>query len=181
LLHLTSAGGETMTRLGIALTIGLVAAAGLRGGAAGGAVDDDFTIHGCVTSASAPNIVTPSSFFWSRGDIMLAAAEARPDAVPMTGRVFYWLDDHDQDDLAKYRGQRVEIKGEMKDIEKGKVKIDRDNDFVKVKLDLDGKDQEARVPADWVSSWKSDKDQKYDIAVRRIDIHKIKALGACGS
>ena len=170
-----------MTRLGIALTVGLVAAAGLRGGAAGGAVDDDFTIRGCVTNATAPNVVTPSTFFWSRGDIMLAAAEARPDAVPMTGRVFYWLDEGDQEDLAKYAGQRVEIKGELKDLEKGKVKIDRDDGFVKVKLDLDGKDREARVPVDWVSSWKSDKDEKYDIAVRRVDIDKVKVLGACGS
>jgi hypothetical protein len=170
-----------MTRLGIALTVGLIATAGVRGGAAGAAVDDDFVITGCVTDATAPNVVTPSNFFWTRGDIMLAAAEARPDAVPMTGRVFYWLDDHDQEHLAKYQGQRVEIKGDLKDLEKGKVKIDRDDGFVKVKLDLDGKDQEARVPADWVSSWKSDKDQKYDIAVRRIDIDKVKVLGPCGS
>ena len=169
-----------MTRLGIALTLGLVAAAGLRGGAAGGAVDDDFTIRGCVTSATAPNVVTPSSFFWSRSDIMLAAAEA-PPATPMTGRVFYWLDTKDQEDLVKYRGQRVEIKGELEDIEKAKVKVEREDGFVKVKLDLDGKDQEARVPADWLASWKGDKDEKYDIAVRKIDINKVKVLGACGS
>jgi hypothetical protein len=124
-------------------------------------------------------VVTPSSFFWSRGDIMLAAAEAPPNAVPE--RVFYWLDEDDQEDLAKYRGQRVEIKGELEDIEKGKVKVERDDGFVKVKLDLDGKDQEAKVPADWVSSWKSDKDEKYDIAVRKIDVDKVKVLGACGS
>lgn len=169
-----------MTRLGIALTVGLVAAAGVRG-TAGATVDDDFTIRGCVTDATAPNVVTPSSFFWSRGDIMLAAAEARPDAVPLTGRVFYWLDEDDQEDLAKYRGQRVEIKGELEDIEKGKVKVEREDGFVKVKLDLDGKDQEAKVPADWVSSWKGDKDEKYDIAVRKIDVNKVKVLGACGS
>ena len=169
-----------MTRVGIALTVGLVAA-GLHGSAARAAVDDDFTITGCVTSATAPNVVTPSTFFWSSGDIMLAAAEARPDAVPMTGRVFYYLDDHDQEHLSKYAGQRVEIKGDLKELEKGKVKIDRDKDVVKVKLDLDGKDREARVPADWVSGWKSDKDEKYDIAVRRVDIDKVKVLGTCGS
>ena len=171
-----------MTRFGIALTAGLVTVAGLRADATGPLPgDDDFTIRGCVTSATAPNVVTPSTFFWSRGDIMLAAAEAPPDAGPMAGRVFYWLDEDDQEDLGKYTGQRVEIKGEMKDLEKAKVKVDRDDGFVKVKLDLDGKDREARVPADWVSSWKGDKDEKYDIAVRRVDIDKIKVLGACGS
>jgi len=163
-----------MTRMRMALSAALVTLAAATGTAA----DDDFTIRGCVTSATAPNVVTPSNFFWSRSDIMLAAAEARPDAVPMTGRVFYWLDD--DEDLAKYRGQRVEIKGELKDIEKGKVKIDRDDGFVKVKLDLDGKEEEAKVPAAWVGAW-GDKDQKFDIAVRKIDVDKVTVLGPCGS
>jgi hypothetical protein len=163
-----------MTRMRMALSAALVTLAAATGTAA----DDDFTIRGCVTSATAPNVITPSTFVWSRSDIMLAAAEARPDAVPMTGRVFYWLDD--DEDLAKYRGQRVEITGELKDIEKGKVKIDRDDGFVKVKLDLDGKEEEAKVPAAWVGAW-GDKDQKFDIAVRKIDVDKVKVLGPCGS
>ena len=97
-----------MTRMRMALSAALVtlAAAGVS------AADNDFAIRGCVTSATAPNVVTPSNFFWSRSDIMLAAAEARPDAVPMPDRIFYWLDD--DEDLAKHRGQRVEIKGELR-------------------------------------------------------------------
>ena len=84
-----------MTRMRIALSAALVTLAAATGEAA----YDNFTIRGCVTSATAPNVIAPSTFVWSRSDIMLAAAEARPDAVPMTGRVFYWLDD--DEDLAK--------------------------------------------------------------------------------
>ena len=60
------------------------------------------------------------------------------------------------------------------------MKIDRDDDYIKVKLDLDGKEEEAKVPAAWVGAW-GDKDQKFDIAARRIDVDKVKVLGACGS
>ena len=61
---------------------------------------------------------------------MLAAAEARSTAVPLRDRIFYWLDD--DEDLSKHRGQRVEIQGELEDFEKGKVEVDRKDDYTKV-------------------------------------------------
>ena len=167
-----------MTRLGMALSAGLVALAGVGTGATSpSAIDDDFVVRGCVTDANAPSVVAPSTFVWSRSDIMLAAAEARSTAVPLRERIFYWLDD--DEDLTKYRGQRVEITGELKDFEKGKIEIDRKDDYTKVKLHLDGKTEEAKVPSKWLNEWASDKDQKFDIVARRIDGKKVKALGAC--
>jgi hypothetical protein len=170
-----------MTRLRMALSATLVALAGFSGPTPAAADDKDIVIRGCVTDATAPSVVAPSTFVWSRSDIMLAAAEARSTAVPLRDRVFYWLDDDEGDDLAKHRGQRVEIRGELEDFEKGKVEVDRKDDYTKVKLHLDGKTEEAKVPSSWLNEWASAKDQKFDIVARRIDIKKINVIGSCGS
>ena len=169
-----------MTRLGIALMVGLIAVAGARPRAAAGvAPDDDFRITGCLTDSQAPTVIAPSMLVWTRSDIMLAAAEARPDAVPMTGRVFYWLDD--DEDLAKYRGRRVEIKGELEDFEKGKVELDRHKDYTKVKLSLKGHSEEAKVPTAWLNPDAGRHDEEFQIVARRIDVKHVKVLGSCGS
>jgi hypothetical protein len=168
-----------MTRFGIALTVGLIAlpAARPRAAAPGVGLDDDFVITGCLTEARAPTVVAPSTLVWTRSDIMLAAAEARADAVPMTGRVFYWLDD--DEDLGKYRGRRVEIKGELEDFEKGKVELDRHKDYTKVKLSLKGHTEEAKVPTAWLNPDASHHDEEFQIVARRIDVKKVKVLGSC--
>jgi hypothetical protein len=164
----------------MALSAAAVTLAGL-GAAASASADDDknIVIRGCVTDATAPSVIAPSTLVWSRSDIMLAAAEARSTAVPLRDRVFYWLDD--DEDLSKYRGQRVEIRGELEDLEKGKVEVDRKDDYTRVKLHLDGKDEEAKVPSSWLNEWASKKDQEFDIVARRIDVKKVNVLGACGS
>jgi hypothetical protein len=169
-----------MTRLRNMLSVGLVALSASTAGAAP-RDDDDFIVTGCVTDATAPSVVAPSTLIWSRSDIMLAAAEARGTAVPLRERIFYWLDEDESEDLAKHRGQRVEIRGELEDFEKGKVEVDRHDDYTKVKIRLDGKTEEAKVPSSWLNEWASDKDKKFDIVARRIDVKKIKVLGACGS
>jgi hypothetical protein len=169
-----------MTRLGIALMVGLIAFGGARPRAAQPDVtigDDDFVITGCLTDSKAPTVVAPSTLVWTRSDIMLAAVEARADAVPLTGRVFYWLDD--DEDLAKYRGRRVEIRGELEDFEKGKVELEREKDYTKVKLSLDGKKEEAKVPTAWLNPDASKHDVEFQIVARRIDVKKIKVLGSC--
>jgi hypothetical protein len=162
------------------LSVGLVAVSASTAAAAPGD-DDRFIVTGCVTDATAPSVVAPSTLIWSRSDIMLAAAEARGTAVPMRERIFYWLDEDESEDLAKHRGQRVEIRGELEDFEKGKVEVDRHDDYTKVKIRLDGRTEEARVPTSWLSEFASDKDREFQIVARRIDVKKIKVLGACGS
>lgn len=166
-----------MTRLGIALTVGLVALGTRLDAGAPARIDDDFVIRGCVTDANAPSVIAPASLVWSRSDIMLAAAEAREDAVPIAGRVFYWLED--DEDLSRYRGQRVEVRGELEDFEKGKVEIDRHDKYTKITLDLDGKKQEARVPNGWLNPASAKHDEEFQIVARRMDVKKVKVLGAC--
>jgi hypothetical protein len=165
----------------MALTAAVLAAAGFGATANAAADDEDIVIRGCVTDANAPSVIAPSTFVWSRSDIMLAAAEARSTAVPLRDRIFYWLDEEEGEDLAKHRGQRVEIRGELEEFEKGKVEVDRKDDYTKVKLHLDGKTEEAKVPSSWLNEWANAKDQKFDIVARRIDVKKVNVLGACGA
>ena len=95
--------------------------------------DDQFVARGCVMKATEIRADVPQSLFlWSRGDVYLAypdtrfkpAETLRP--VGTTGTfmpVFYWIDD--ENDFAKYAGQRVEIVGELSDdIAKGESEIE---------------------------------------------------------
>src|SRR5829696_7918781 len=122
-----------MTRLRMALPFAFVAIAGFGAAASAPADDEHIVIRGCVTDATAPSVIAPSTFVWSKSDIMLAAAEARSTAVPLRDRIFYWLDD--DEDLSKHRGQRVEIKGELEDFEKGNPK-DQKFDIVARRIDV---------------------------------------------
>ena len=74
-------------------------------------------------------------------------------------------------------GQRVEIKGELNDLEKGKIEIDREGDYTKIEPDLDGKTEKARVPTAWLRG--VDKDKEFDIAARHVGVKDVKVLGPC--
>jgi hypothetical protein len=143
--------------------------------------DDDITIRGCVQPAGAA-AAHPSGapLFWSRSDIMLAAA-SQGDTLgidpSLAQRVFYWLDE--DEDLAKHVGQLVEVKGELQDFKKGDVEIDHDGDYTKIEMHLDGKKEEAKVPNAWLGPSAGDKDQKLDIVARRVDVKDIDVVGAC--
>jgi hypothetical protein len=85
----------------------------------------------------------------------------------------------DDEDLGKYRGRRVEIKGELEDFEKGKVELDRHKDYTKVKLSLKGHTEEAKVPTAWLNPDAGRHDEEFQIVARRIDVKKVKVLGSC--
>ena len=147
--------------------------------------DDDITIRGCIRQASTQLAAAPPMLVWSRSDIMLAAASAvdLPKAVGtsgIAGRVFYWLDE-DEDDLSKHVGQMVEIKGDLEEFEKGEIEITRDGDFTEIELDLDGKEEKARVPTVWLGPGGSNQnyDVQLDIVARKIDVENVRVLGPC--
>lgn len=170
-----------MTRMKTALTVALaLGTIGLGAQPPAVTVDgDDITIRGCVTEAGTSSAAAPSVLVWSRSDIMLAAAETLGEHAAVTGRVFYWLDD--EEDLSSRLGKRVEITGDLEDLEKGELEIEQDGDgYTKVKLELDGKSEEARVPTSWLGmSPRGDSDEDIDIAARKIDVDDIKVLGDC--
>jgi hypothetical protein len=146
--------------------------------------DDDITIRGCVRSVDIRAAVPATMLVWTRGDIMLAGVTAlginstnSVETAGIAGRVLYWLED--DDNLARHVGQIVEIKGDLEDFETGEVEIDREGDFTEIELDLDGKEEKARVPTSWLRGIGADRDQEFDIAVRRIDVDDVRVLGAC--
>lgn len=146
---------------------------------------DDVTINGCVTRPATQMLGSPSMLVWSRGDIMIAAAAAATPAAPnpvgttgLAGRVFYWIDD-DEDELKEHVGQLVEVKGELEDFEEGEVEIRRDGSFTEIELDLGGEEEKLRVPSSWLGTAGSEKDQEFDIIGRRIDIDDVRVIGAC--
>jgi hypothetical protein len=161
---------------------GAVTAASVQQGPAVIVDGDDITITGCIVPA-AEVTSSPEALFWSRGGLMLAGAGAA--AVPNTnavsasglsGRVFYWLDD--DEDLRKHLGKRVEIKGEIEDLEDGEIKVSRDGDFTEIELDIDDDKETARVPTSWFGA-ATPKDAEFKIAVREVDVDEVRELGVC--
>jgi hypothetical protein len=138
---------------------------------------DDITIRGCVGRATGGTLSNEPTLVWSRGDIMLMNALFNSDgnSSRLADRVFYWIDN--DKDLAKHVGQMVEIKGDLGDFKKGEVKFDRDGDYTTIKMKLGGKEEKVRMPTVWLNAPKGEDD--VDIVTRKIDIDKVKALGAC--
>jgi hypothetical protein len=135
---------------------------------------DDITIRGCVDRVQPGSLLSESMLVWTRGDIMLSQASGLT-AGQASQRIFYWLDD--DEDLAKHVGQMVEVKGDLGDFKKGEVEIDKDGDFTKIELKLDGKKEKARVPTAWLGAPRSE--GEFDIVARKIDVDKVKVLGSC--
>jgi hypothetical protein len=146
---------------------------------------NDVTIRGCVRAVDPAAAAVPSQLVWSRNNVMITGIPNVdiPNAVGTSGsgrqRFFYWLDD--DEDLSKHVGQMVELKGDLKNFEKGEVEIDRHGDTTEIEVKWGGKEQKARVPTAWLRGTGLDKDQEYDILARRIDVDDIRVLGACSA
>lgn len=172
-------------RFGLLAALGSFMAAPLAAQQPSVTIDgDDITIRGCITRAAADRRDAPAMLVWSRSDIMLEAAKAldEPRAVGtggVAGRVFYWLDD--DEDLARHIGQMVEVKGDLKDFEKGQIEIKRDGAFTEIELDLDGREEKARVPTAWLGPRGSsgDYEVELDIVARKVDVENVRVLGPC--
>ena len=136
--------------------------------------DDDITIRGCVGPVSPGGPADERMLVWTKGDIMLRNPSALRSGQ-LAERVFYWLED--DEDLSKHIGQMVEVKGDLGDFEKGEIEFDKDGDFTKIELKLDGDTEKARVPTAWLGAHRGE--GQIDIVARKIDVDDIKVLGAC--
>ena len=158
---------------GASLSIATIAAAQQPAVAVHG---DDITIRGCVSRVAPGSIGSAPMMVWTRGDILLSSAVAS-GAGQLTDRVFYWLDNDDDKDLAKHVGQLVQVKGDLGDFKKGEVEIDRKGDFTEIELKLGDKKEKVRVPTAWLGAPRSE--GEFDIVARKIDVDKVEVLGAC--
>jgi hypothetical protein len=110
-----------------------------------------------------------------------ADARVAPSAVGTTGgfnTVFYWLDGNG--DLKDHVGHRVEIEGDMKgNLKEGEIKVDRKDEWTEVTVKADGRTMKYNVPhTSVVPAPGQDKTQKSDILVRRVNVEKVKMIGA---
>ena len=150
--------------------------------------DDQFVITGCVTHTANARTAEPhSTMVWSKGNVYLSSPTARVKPTEAArpvgtagapGAVFYWLDD--ENDFAKFAGQRVEIVGELSDeIDHGEIEIENEGDFTEVEFDAGGREAKARIPTAWFGPALRGRNLEADIAFRTVDVERVNPLGPC--
>lgn len=170
----------TSLKMAAALTFGVMFATATSGAQSVQINGDDITITGCIArSAGIASAAAPDLLVWSRGNIMMTGVAAGASRGPAAdGRIFYWLDD--EDDLARYVGQQVEVEGELDDFQKGEIEVDRDGDFTEIELKLGGKEEKIRVPTSWLAgTGVPQRDTELKIVSRKIDVENVRVIGAC--
>lgn len=142
--------------------------------------EDDITIRGCVIRAAQYAPVDRMPIVWSHDDILVSIADSggsRRDSGGPAGRLFYYLDDKD---LTDHVGQMVLIKGDLEDVKKGEVEIERKGDFTEIKLKVSGHEEKARIPTPWFAAGRPGDERDYQVVVQRVDVDDVAVLGPCG-
>jgi hypothetical protein len=130
----------------------------------------EVTVTGCVLKGDDGGFLL--------ADLMIPAA---PATVPQP-RVLYWLED--DDDLEGHTGRRVEVTGELEgELEKGQIKIEREDNAVKLEIKADGRKLKLKLPetpaAIGTSGAARDdekKKDKIDYVVRKLDVASVKMV-----
>ncbi len=110
--------------------------------------------------------------------------QVRPSVLGTSGdyaTIFYWLDG--DGDLRQHIGHRVEVEGDLKDnVKDGEIKTERKDNWTEVEVKADGRTMKANVPNTSMFPVSArDKERKSDILVRRVDVERVRMLGAsCG-
>ena len=142
--------------------------------------NDDIKLSGCLVKGDSDGdyLLTnaPAEPAWQQS----ASANVTPGAVGTTGTyatIFYWLGG--DGDLKDHVGHRVEIEGELKgDLKDGEIKVDRKDKWTEMTVKSDGHTMKANVPHSSVVAANGGKDQKANILVRKVDVSKVRMLGA---
>jgi hypothetical protein len=92
--------------------------------------------------------------------------------------VFYWLGGHD--DLKQHIGHKVEVDGDLKgDVKDGQIKTERKENWTEVTVKADGRTMKAQVPNTSIfPASDRDKTRTSRLLVRRIDVERVRMLGA---
>ena len=92
--------------------------------------------------------------------------------------IFYWLDGHG--DLKQHVGHRVEVEGDLRDdVKDGEIRTERKENWTEVTVKADGRTMKAHVPnTSMFPASNRDKERKSDILVRRVDVERVRMLGA---
>ena len=130
--------------------------------------DDDIIIRGCVRPADPRAYTSVDMLVWGHGNVMLTGITGLTPVTPLGTpavrrgnfgvRESRFLLDGDDDDLLKYLGQMVEVRGDLKDFERGEVEVDREGGYTKIKLDLHDRKETIRLPTSWLIGTGIDRD-----------------------
>jgi hypothetical protein len=163
----------------LAAAVTLASAVGLEAQQPGVRIDEDHvTIRGCVMRAEGYAPADRMPIVWSRNDILVSLVGGvydNPAASNPAGHVFYYLEDEDFTDRV---GRLVEIRGDLEDVKKGEVEIERKDDFTEIELKFSGRTERARIPTPWFATRKGD-EREYQVIVQRVDVEDVRELGAC--
>lgn len=141
------------------------------GAAAANGEDKKVTVTGCVLKGDHGGFLL--------ADLMMAAA---PSSVPQP-RVLYLLKDDDH--LEGHTGRRVEITGELEgELEKGKIKVEREDKYVKLEIETDGRDLKLRLPEEPAAVGtagdknKEGDEKEMDYVVRKLDVKSVTMISS---
>ena len=105
--------------------------------------------------------------------------ESRPDASPGEEVAQGTAVATPEEEVGKKLRQQVEIKGDLEDVKKGEVEIERKDDFTTIELKFSGREEKARIPTPWFAAGRDDDERDYQVVVQRVDVDDVKVLGAC--
>ena len=110
--------------------------------------------------------------------------QVKPSVLGTSGdyaTIFYWLDGHGE--LNEHIGHRVEIEGDLRgDVKDGEITTERKENWTELTVKADGRTMKAQVPNTSIfPASDRDKNRKSDILVRRVDVERVRMLGAACS
>ena len=147
--------------------------------------DKDVKLVGCVVKADDGYVLmnavaTPHPMGTAEA---VAAAHAHSPTPAHPIRTFYWLEE--DDDLEGHAGHRVEVVGELEEVERGQIAVEREQDMIELEFKVDGdKKVTVKVPdtpaaaAAVVGTTGTVTDRERDIAVKvkKVDVKSVKVL-----
>ncbi len=148
------------------------------------AADNSVKLSGCLVRGEGDGagylLINPPT------DVSLTSPDrqVRPSVVGTSGHyatIFYWLDE--DKDLREHIGHQVEVEGNLKDnVKDGEIKTERKDNWTELTVKADGRTLTAQVPnASMFAASERDKERKSDILVRRVDVERVRMIGAtCG-
>ncbi len=140
--------------------------------------DDDVKLTGCLVKGDGDTgyLLTNAP---TEPSLNSSDRRESPSAVGTTGgyaTVFYWLDA--DEDLKPHVGHRIEVEGELKgDLQEGEIELDRKGEWTELTVKAESRKMKATVPNTSVVADRGS-DKKGRVIVRRVDVERVKMLGA---
>jgi hypothetical protein len=153
-------------------------------GAAGGAsraADKDVKLSGCLIRGEGDGAGYLLTNHPAEPWLESSERQVTPSALGTSGNyatIFYWLDGHD--DLNQHIGHRVEVEGEVKgDVKDGEIETERKDNWTDVTVKADGRTMKVQVPNTSIfPASNRDVKRKSEILVRRVDVERVRMIGA---